>query len=151
MTQLASQLADDLAVIRSWSRGASGVQPAEIDTINVVIGDGANVLTAGIAVAIRVDFNAFITGGYLHEFDGVSGSIVVSIEKAAYVLGSAPTFTSIVASSPLVISSARYGENLSLAGWTQQIDRGDVLRFSVTSATSIMRVLLALRIRRLEP
>jgi hypothetical protein len=146
-----STLVDDLAVIRSWSFGAQGVASAEIDTINVLIGDGVNVITPGVAVAIRADFNAFITGGFVHEFDGLTGSISISIDKAAYAVGSAPSFTSIVASSPLVVSSARYGENLLLTGWTREIDRGDVLRFLVNSATSFARVLVALRIWRLEP
>ena len=146
-----STLTDDLTIIRSWSFGSQGVAAAEIDTINVVIGDGASVLVAGIAAALRVDFNAYITAGYVHEFDGTSGSVSISIDSATYAVGSAPIFTSIVASAPLVIASARYGENLTLTGWTRAINRGDVLRFSITSATSIKRVLVTLRIQRLEP
>ena len=152
MTQaLVSQLTDDIATIRSWSQGAPGIQVAEVDTINVLIGDGAAVLVPGIAAALSVDFNAFITGAYLHEFDGITGSVLVTIDKAAYVVGSAPVFTSIIGSSPLVLTSARFSENTLLTGWTQQINRGDVLRFLVSSATAITRVLVALRIRRLEP
>lgn len=153
MTQSAmvAQLTDDLATIRSWSQAAPGVQLAEIDTINVVLGDGANLLVAGIGAALRVDFNAYITGGYLHEFDGTSGSVTVGIEKATYTYGIAPGFASIVGSSPLSIVADRYGENVLLEGWTREIERGDVLRFSVASAISIKRVLIALRIRRLEP
>lgn len=124
---------------------------AEVDTINVLIGDGVNELVPGIAAALRVDFNAFITGGYLMEFDGVTGSVSVSIDKAAYTVGSPPTFSVITGSAPLVITSARYSEDTILSGWTQQINRGDVLRFVVNSATSITRILVALRIRRLEP
>jgi len=123
--------------------------PAEIDTINVIIGDGVNVLTAGVAAAIRVDFRAIISGSFVQEFDGTSGSVVLSIEKSAP--GPAPTFTSIVASAPPTISSGRYGADEELAGWTTDIDRGDLLRWSVSSATSIKRVLTTLRIRRLEP
>jgi hypothetical protein len=144
-------LVDGLALIRQWSLGGRSVPYPEIDTINVVIGDGANVLTAGIAAALRVDFNAIITGGFVHEFDGITGSVSISIDKAVYAVGSAPSFASITVSSPLVVSSARYGENLTLTGWTRQIDRGDVLRFLVNSAASFTRVLVTLRIRRLEP
>jgi hypothetical protein len=125
---------------------------AEVDTINVVIGDGLVVLTTGIKAALRVDFNAVITGSFVHEFDGTTGSVVLDIAKSpAYVVGVAPTFTSIVASAPPTITSARYAEDTTLTGWTTDIARGDVLRFSVTSITSFTRLLIALRIRRLEP
>jgi len=122
---------------------------AEVDTINVMIGDGVAVLVAGVAAAIRVDFRARITGSFVQEFDGTSGSVVLGIAKA--VPGASPSFTSIVASAPPTISSGRYAADEDLVGWTTPIDRGDLLRFSVTSATSIKRLLIALRIRRLEP
>jgi hypothetical protein len=122
---------------------------AEVDTINVIIGDGVNVLTAGVGAAIRVDFRARITGSFVQEFDGTSGSVVLGIARAQ--AGSSPSFVSIVASAPPTISSGRYGADETLAGLTPSIDRGDLLRFSVTSATSIKRILVALRIRRLEP
>jgi hypothetical protein len=151
MTRAPQTLIDDLTLIRQWSQGGRQVPYPEIDTINVVIGDGVNVLVAGVTAALRVDFNALITGSYIHEFDGVTGSVVLGIAKAAYVIGSAPTFTSIVASAPPTVTSARYGVDETLTGWTRQINRGDVLRFSVTSAATITRILLALRVRRLEP
>jgi len=122
---------------------------AEVDTINVLIGDGVAVLVAGVAAAIRVDFRARITGSFVQEFDGTSGSVVLGIAKAAP--GASPSFTSIVGSAPPTISSGRYAADETLTGWTTDINRGDLLRFSVTSATSIKRLLIALRIRRLEP
>jgi hypothetical protein len=77
--------------------------------------------------------------------------VVLAIDKAAYAVGSAPTFTSIVASAPPTVSSARYAIDETLTGWTQQINRRDVLRFSITSVSSFTRLLLALRVRRQEP
>lgn len=122
---------------------------AEVDTINVLIGDGASVLVPGVAAALRVDFRARITGSFVQEFDGTSGSVVLDIAKAQP--GPAPSFASIVASTPPTIASGRYGADDILAGWIVDIDRGDLLRFSVASASAIMRILVALRIRRLEP
>lgn len=147
--QPAPELVDDLVRIRQWSQRAQGQDIPEVDTINVIIGDGAAVLVAGVAAAIRVDFRARITGSFVQEFDGTSGSVVLGIARAA--AGVAPSFVSIVGSAPPSISSSRYGADETLTGWTTTLDRGDLLRFSVTSATSIMRVLVALRIRRLEP
>jgi hypothetical protein len=123
---------------------------AEVDSINVLIGDGVNPIVAGVAAALRVDFRARVTGYFLQEFDGTSGSVAVNIERA--VGGASPTWSRISASTPAGISSGRYFADEILSTWSDTaINRGDYLRFSVASATSIKRVHLALRIRRLEP
>ena len=106
-------------------------------------------IDVGVAGCWSFDFHARITGWYLQEFDGNSGSIVLGLAKAAR--GASPAFTSIVASAPPSITSGRYGENATLIGWDDFIDRGDLLRVSVTSVSTITRVLFGLRIRRLEP
>ena len=147
---IASSLLDDLTAIRRWSQNLPPIDIAEVDTINVIIGDGVNVIGTGIAAALRVDFNANITGSFLHEFDGTTGSIVLDIKKALYT-GSSPSFSSIVASAPPTISSGRYAADTTLTGWTTAINRGEVLQFSVTSASTVKRILATLRIRRLEP
>ena len=123
---------------------------AEVDTINVIIGDGANVIVAGVAAALRVDFRARITGIFLQEFDGTSGSVALNIEKGQG--GAAPTWTRISPLTPPAIASGRYYAGEDMSGWSDTlIERGDYLRFVAVSATTIMRVHLALRIRRLEP
>ena len=145
------QLVDDFATIRSWAETSRGLETPEIDTINAIIGDGTNVITAGVKAALRVDFNCNIVGSYLHEFDGVTGSIQLVYATTTYVVGSAPTYTTITGSAPPMISSARYAEDITLTGWTTQLTRGTVLRLSVVSATALTRILATLRIRRLEP
>jgi hypothetical protein len=121
---------------------------AEVDSINVIIGDGTTVIVPGVAAALRVDFRARITGAFLQEFDGTSGSIAVSIQWGQG--GPAPSWTTI--SSGLAIASGRYFAGEDLSAWADTyIERGDYLRFQVTSAATIMRIHLALRIRRLEP
>jgi hypothetical protein len=112
-------------------------------------GDAAATIGTGIAGCWSFDFQARITGWYIQEFDGITGSITLLLEKATR--GASATFSSIVASSPPTVSSGRYAENATLVGWDDFIDRGALLRVSVTSATSITRVLFGLRIRRLEP
>jgi hypothetical protein len=147
-----NRIAADLSTIRSWGEGSPGVAAPETDTINVLIGDGANVLSTGIKAAVVVHFNAYIMGAYLHEFDGVTGSVVIGIDKSpAYVVGSTPTFTSIVSTTPPTISGGRYGANETLTNWTRQLTRSDVLRFNVTSVSTFTRLLITLRVRRLEP
>jgi len=152
MTQSAiDSVASDMATIRSWGMASPGVSAPEIDTINVLIGDGTNVLTTGIKAALHIDFNAYLHAAYIHEFDGVTGSVVIAIEKATYIVGSAPTFANIVASAPPSITSARYGANETLTGWNRNLYRNEVVRFSITSVSAFTRLLIALRVRRLEP
>jgi hypothetical protein len=121
---------------------------AEVDSINVIIGDGATAIVAGVAAALRVDFRARVTGAFLQEFDGTSGSVAVTVARA--VGGAAPSWATI--SSGLAIASGRYFADETVSAWSDTyIERGDYLRFSVTSATTITRVHVALRMRRLEP
>jgi hypothetical protein len=148
--QAPSELVDDLVRIRQWSQRAQGQDLPEVDTINAIVGDGAAVLVAGVAAAIRVDFRCRITGCFLQEFDGTSGSVAIKVEQAA--AGAAPAWTTITPTTAPAISSGRYFEDPSCATWIQQdLARGDLLRFSVVSAATIMRILIGLRIRRLEP
>jgi len=70
---------------------------AEVDTINVILGDGVTVMHPGIGAAIRVDFRARITGFFLQEFDGTTGSVGVVVEQSQG--GPTPVWTRI---SPLV-------------------------------------------------
>lgn len=128
---------------------AQGPGDAEVDSVEVLIGDNLNVLTPGVAAAIRVDFQARITGAFLQEFDGISGSLAIGIEKAPG--GPAPAFASIVGAVSPNIVGGRYGADEVLDGWQTSIDRGDVLRFLVLTVSNIRRVLVTLRIRRLEP
>jgi len=152
-----ASLIDDLLAIKQWAQRPAGQDMAEVDTINILVGGaagtgfgGTSVLTTGVAAALRVDFRARLTGYFLQEFDGTSGSITFNIHKAAG--GAAPTWTLISPATPAGIASGRYYADETLATWSDtSIDRGDYLRFSVASVTSIARVLLALRVRRLEP
>jgi hypothetical protein len=122
----------------------------EVDSINVIIGDGATAIVAGVAAALRVDFRARITGMFLQEFDGTSGSVTVNIQRA--VGGAAPSWATISPTTAVGISSGRYYADESAATWQDTyIERGDYLRFVVASASTITRVHLALRLRRLEP
>jgi hypothetical protein len=134
------------AHVRELLPPAPGV---EVDSALMIIGAGSEAISAGVAGAWSFDFQARITGWYIQEFDGTTGSIVLGLAKAPR--GPAPTFTSIVASAPPSISSGRYGEDAALAGWDTLVERSSVLRVSVTSAASFTRVLFGLRVRRLEP
>jgi len=122
----------------------SGGSPGTFGGVGVTGG-----IETGVAGCWSFDFQARITGWYIQEFDGTSGSLVLDVQKAAR--GASPAFVSIVASAPPTVSSGRYAEDAALVGWDDVIDRGDLVRVSVTSASTITRALFGLRIRRLEP
>lgn len=123
---------------------------AEVDTINVILGDGVSVMVPGVGAAIRVDFRSRITGVFLQEFDGTSGGVEIRIEKAA--AGPSPTWTRITPFVGPAITGGRYFADDDLGNWVNtSLERGDMLRYWVVSATTMMRVHVALRIRRLEP
>ena len=107
-------------------------------------------ITTGIQAAWTFDFAARITGWFIQEFDAAgSGSVVLDLQKAPR--GPAPVFASIVAAAPPTVTTARYGENATLVGWNTLIDRGDIIRVHVTSVSTFKRLLIGLRLRRLEP
>lgn len=143
-------LGDELFHIRRWSQRARPVDRAEVDDALVLIGDASAVIPTGIASAWSFDFRARITGWFIQEIDGTSGTVTLDLQKAPR--GAAPSFGSIVASAPPIISSTgRYAESATLTGWTTAIERGDIIRVHVTARATFTRLLIGLRIRRLEP
>ena len=144
-----AQLVEDLVAIKQWAQRAPTVEAAEVDTALLIIGDGVNVIATGIIGAWGFDFRARITGWWIQEFEGTAGSISITLAKAPR--GPSPAFASIVGSAPPAISGARYAESSVLTGWTDQINRNDIIRVQVTSVATFKRILLGLRVRRLEP
>ena len=149
MTRALDSLMADVATIRSWSMAAPAVTLPEIDTINVIIGDGVTPVGPGIAALIRVDFNALMLGIFFQEFDGTVGSIRIDVQRSEG--GSSPVWARISPVARPGFTSDRYSEDQDMFGWLPQINRGDYLRFVVATATAVMRVHVGLRIRRLEP
>jgi hypothetical protein len=150
VTQAQSTLVDDLTTIRRWAQAAPAVALPEIDTVNLIIGDAVNTLTAGIGPAIRVDFNAYVTGFFLQEFDGNSGSITIDIQKAPG--GPTPAWTRISPATAPAIVTGRYFQDLTCETWDDRsLNRGDYLRVLITSVANIRRLHVGIRIRRLEP
>lgn len=121
----------------------------EIDTVNVILGDGVSVITPGVAAVVRVDFQAVITGIFFQEFDGLAGSIRIDVERSPG--NNSPSWARISPPTRPGFTDARYSADETVTSWLTAIDRGDYLRYVVFSAATIMRVHVGLRIRRLEP
>jgi len=132
--------------LRDFRGGQAGI---EIDTINVIIGTGVEVIGAGIAAVIRVDFQSVITGIFFQEFDGTTGSIRIDVQRSQG--SNAPVWARISPVAQPGITDGRYSADEDVIGWLPTIDRGDYLRFVVATASDFLRVHVGLRIRRLEP
>ena len=98
---------------------------------------GGSALTAGGAVDIVAPFTGTLTSWTM--LPDVSGSAVVGIGTDTYA--GYPTFTSIVASDAPTLTSATKATGSALTGWTTAVTAGDILRFTLSSASTVTRLL----------
>ena len=114
--------------------------------LRISIDGGGSAITIGIKGNVEVPFNCDINGWTL--LADQTGSIVVDIWKGPYSTYPPVVGGAITGSTKPTISSAIKNQNLALTGWTTALTKGDILRFNVDLATSITRVMLALRAKR---
>jgi len=131
---------------------ATDVQAA-VDELAAAIGDGAigctfdgggAALTVGAFVDVQAPFDATINAATL--VGDPSGSLVISVWKDVLANYPPTSGDNIAASAPPTLSSAAHSRDTSLTGWTKTITKGDVLRFTVQSCSSITRASLALEV-----
>lgn len=115
---------------------------SSIGIIGVTIDGGASVITTGSKGYISIPFPATINSVTL--LADQAGSIVIDIKKSTYT--AFPTTSSIVASAAPTLSSAQKSQDTTLTGWTTAVAANDVFEFSVTSATTVTRVNLTLKV-----
>ena len=122
-----------------------------LQTSSVTIGGGivfqakqANGITNDIEVGenqiISIPFNCSLTGYKIASAN--VGSITIDVQKSTYA--SYPTFTSIVGSSPITLSSSNKNQDSSLTGWSTSINQGDFIRFVVTANSGVYQFSLTL-------
>lgn len=128
--------------------GVSGNPTISLDTriltqtLPFILYDGGSVISTGLKASIEIPFSCTINQVTL--LADQSGSIVVDLKKSTYA--SWPTTSSIVASAPPTLSSAQKSQDSTLTGWTTSITAGDILEYIVTSATTVTRVTVNLRV-----
>jgi hypothetical protein len=98
---------------------------------------GGSALAAGSAVDIVAPFTGTITSWTM--LPDQSGSAVVDIATDTYA--GYPTFTSIVAAAPPTLATAAKATDSTLTGWTIAVTAGDLLRFTLSSASTVTRLL----------
>lgn len=111
--------------------------------VDIVIGDGVNVITTGVKGFIELPYAGTITQVSL--VSDVSGSIVIDIWKQIYA-SFPPTVTQTIDASALpTLSSAQKYQDATLTGWTKTFAAGDWLAFNVNSAVTLHQVTLSIR------
>ncbi len=127
--------------------GADGSTGASV--IEVIIGDGVNVISTGLAGYYYLPFAGTINSVVV--LSEQSGSIVVEIQKCTYTQFDAGathpvTGDKINSSTPPTLSSATKSKDSTLTSWTTSFSADDVLAFVVNSVTSCKRVTLAINV-----
>jgi hypothetical protein len=132
---------------------APGTSNSLTTGIEFVIDGGGSALTtstcsftSGQLCVLEIPFACTITAARL--FADQTGSVVIEIAKttySAYAPGTHPVSgDKITSSTPPTISSAAKAQDTTLTSWTTSVSAGDVIGFSVTSATTITRVTVSL-------
>jgi hypothetical protein len=117
--------------------GPQGPSASTIRAITFAIDGGGSALTTGAKAEQTIPYACTINANTMVADQ--SGSVALDIKKSTYA-GFPGSLTSIVASAPPTITTAQKSTDATLTGWTTAISAGDVLQWSVSSATTVTRV-----------
>lgn len=124
----------------SGSGGGGGGGVAVPAALNLVFDGDGSALVTGMTGDVVVPFNCTITD-YTIIADQ-AGDIAFDLMASSFA--SAPPTTSIVASAPPALSNAAKVRDTSLTGWSTDLAAGDILRATITSASTVQRATLSL-------
>jgi len=116
--------------------------PGAAATFGLTIDGAAATVTTGVKGYISIPFAATITGWDIVADQ--AGSITIAVAKKA---GAPPNTTTdtISSGSPIALSAAQIVQNGPISGWTTAVAPGDVIGFNVTSASTVTRVTVTVR------
>ena len=110
--------------------------------IAIIIGNGTDEISAGIAGDVQIPFDFTITKATM--LGHVSGTVEVDIWADSYANYPPLIGDSICSASCPSITTGIKSEDTTLSGWTVSFIRGTILRYNVTHATTTPRVTLML-------
>ena len=114
-----------------------------LGTINLVIDGGGSAITTGVKLDIYIPQSITLTQATL--LADQSGSIVLDLWVDTYANYPPTVLKTITASAKPTLSTALKSQDSTLTGWTGVIPAGSSLRVNVDSATTVTRVVLALK------
>ena len=111
-----------------------------------IIDGGGSAITTGQKGHLEIPFAGTITGWTI--LADQSGSIVVDVWKDTNANFPPTVAETITGSEKPTLATAQKNQDLTLTTWTTAIAAGDILAFNVDSASTVTRVLIALRVTR---
>lgn len=114
--------------------------------VEMIIGNGTDVISTGIQGDIRFPFAATITGVYL--FADQDGDIIIDLWKDTFANFPPTVADTITASEKPTLSTSDTDSDTTLTGWTTSITAGDIIRVNVDSVATCTRVSLVLTFTR---
>jgi hypothetical protein len=115
-------------------------------SLSVVIGDGVNPLSAGVAGYLEVPFECTISRWTV--LADQSGFLQIDVWKDSFENYPPTDADSITAAAPIAMSSAQTARDSALAGWSTLVVEDDVLAFSVDSSSAVTQATVSLRCER---
>jgi predicted GH43/DUF377 family glycosyl hydrolase len=125
--------------------GSSVFNSKNTDTkvMNLILDGGGSAITAGVKLDIYIPTQ--ITINEVTLLADQSGSIVLDLWVDTYANYPPTVADTITASAKPTLSTATKSQDSTLTGWTTAIAAGKTLRVNVDSATTVTRVVLALK------
>ena len=116
------------------------------ETIGIEVDGNGGVISTGTKSFRYIDHNYTITGWEI--ICDQSGSVTFSVGTISYASYDGSTSSSIVASDPPIVSSAIKNNGSSLTGWTTTLTAGDYISFGISSASTVTKATLYLKVTR---
>jgi hypothetical protein len=123
------------------------IENAELSAIVFVVDGGGSAIEAGLKGFLEIPFKCEIQQVTL--LADQSGSAKVDIWKDTYANFPPTDADTITASNEPEISSGVKDQDSTLTSWTKTITAGDVLAFNVDSASTIEKLTIVLKIKKI--
>jgi len=121
-----------------------GTIPAAIKVAGLTVDGGGTAITTGVKGYLFLPVDGVITAATLLA-DQV-GDVVIDVWRSTYGTFPPTSGQSITGGTPPTLVGSASSHDVSLMRWTRDVSAGDVLGFSVLSATTVTRVTLELTV-----
>jgi len=134
------------AVLVRVTAPAPGGSTAVRRQVTVLLDGGGSVISTGLKTFLSLPLAGTWKKWRVLSIDSAatSGSIVIDVWKDTYANYPPTVADTITASAKPTLSTATKNESSTLTGWTTAFSAGDVLGFTVDSATTVTKVMLTL-------
>lgn len=115
----------------------------ESKTFGITIDGGGSTITTGVKGDITIPFDCYIDSWYLTADQ--SGNIVIDVWKDVFADFPPTVSDSIAGTEKPTLSTQTSNSDTNLTTWSKAVAAGDVVRFSVDSASTVTRANLTIK------